>query len=303
MNLRPTNFHEFKGKNSLKDNLKIYIKSALHKKEPLDHCLIYGLPGTGKTTLALIIANEMKAKIKIVQGSSIEKNADLINLILSLEKGDILFIDEIHSMNHNCMELLYSIMEDFVIDIAIGKDMNTKISRLKVPHFTLIGATTMLGNIPLPLEERFGIILNLKEYTPEEIFEIVDVNTNKLKLNLSNEEKMHIVNNTKNIPRCINRVIKRIYDYRCVDPNISINKIYDNLRISHNGLEEDDMLYLKLLNDEKKPIGLKTISNILNIDITTIENKIEPFLLQKKYITKTTGGRLITEVGKMIINY
>jgi Holliday junction DNA helicase RuvB len=240
MKLRPTNLAEFKGKSEIKENLQIYIKACLVQKTPFDHCLLYGLPGTGKTTLAQIIANELNRKIRIVQGSSIQRNVDVINLALTLNELDILFIDEIHAINPNCIELLYSIMEDYVIDISLGKDFNSKITRLNIPHFTLIGATTLLGKIPQPLEDRFGIILNINNYDIETIIEILAASIQKLGINLTPNELRVIASNSKGIPRIANRLLCRIKDFRISYPKYSVNKILQHMQILNNGLDLED---------------------------------------------------------------
>jgi Holliday junction DNA helicase RuvB len=299
--LRPTNLDEFKGKPELKENLKIYLRSCLAQNKALDHCLLYGLPGTGKTSLAHIIANELKRKIRIVQGSSIQKNIDIINLAMTLNEFDILFIDEIHAINPQCVELLYSIMEDFVIDIALGKDFNSKITRIKIPQFTLIGATTLLGKISQPLEERFGIVFNIKTYELEDIVEILEVCAQKLELSLTDKELNTIAENTKGIPRNAIRLIRRVKDFRISNEKLSINAILKKLQIISKGLDVDDLNYLKSIKNANRPLGLKTISQIINIDSYTVETKVEPYLLQKQYIHRSINGRELTTKGLKFI--
>jgi Holliday junction DNA helicase RuvB len=297
VSLRPTRLKEFKGKPEIKHNLEIYIKSCLSQNRPLDHCLFYGLPGTGKTSLAHIIANELGRKIKVVQGNSILRNIDIINLVLTLNEFDILFIDEIHAINPQCVELLYSMMEDFVIDINLGKDFNARVTRINVPKFTLIGATTTLGKIIQPLEDRFGIVINLKTYDIKAISEIIKVSSHKLDLNLTKDEIEIIAKNAKGIPRNANRLLKRIKDFRLDNSTIPIKTILRKLQIIEDGLDSNDLAYLKAIKFNNHATGLKTISQLINVDQQTIETKIEPFLIQKQLVAKSMNGRIITTKG------
>jgi Holliday junction DNA helicase RuvB len=302
MNFRPNRLIDFQGKNELKSNLSVYIKSSIKNNKVLDHCLIYGLAGTGKTTLACCIANELNKKIKIINGATIIKNSDIINFTLALEEGDIIFIDEIHRINPWCIELLYTIMEDFVFDLNIGRDFNSKVTRIKVPNFTLIGATTKIGNLPIAFEERFGIIINLQTYSGDELFLILKNIVKKNNLDLRDDELKIIAQNAKSIPRNAIRILKRVMDFKSIDHAISISKILEKIMITEDGLNEEDCQYLMCLNKNKKHLGLKTIAYILNIDAQTIENRIEPFLLYKGYVNKENGGRKITSDGIKIIN-
>ncbi|MDR2636418.1 MAG: Holliday junction branch migration DNA helicase RuvB [Mycoplasmataceae bacterium] len=300
--IRPNNFNDFVGNEEVKENLRIFIEAAKNDNRQLDHCLIYGLPGTGKTTLAMIIANTLNAKIKILQGSNINKNVDLLNVLLSIDNGDVIFIDEIHSVKPEIMELLFSAMEDFAIDITIGKDFNTKVTRMKVPNFTLIGATTKFGKIPMPLEERFGIIINLKEYDIETLKLLVKQYAKKINLELNDDEIFKIASNSKNIPRNAIKILKRVYDFKTYDKNLNIDEILKKIKIIINGLTSDDFTYLETINKHDNPIGLKTISDIINVDTETIVNKIEPFLINNGYIAKCSNGRKITNLGIKMLN-
>ncbi|MCQ2748279.1 MAG: AAA family ATPase [Mycoplasmoidaceae bacterium] len=214
--LRPSSLKEFVGKQTLKQNLKTYLKASLINNEPIDHCLFYGLPGTGKTSLAFIVAKEQNATIKILQGSTIQKNLDVYNFALTIKEKDVIFIDEIHGINKNCFEPLYSLMEDFSMDITIGKDFNSKTTRIKVPKFTLIGATTSLAKIPKPLEERFGIQFYFEDYSQKEIEIIISNAPKKANVVLTDEEIEIIACNSKGIPRNALTILSRIIDFKTI---------------------------------------------------------------------------------------
>lgn len=296
LQLRPTNFDDFKGKSYLKDNLKIYINNALKNNESLDHCLFYGPPGVGKTTIAKIIANELNSNIKIIQGSEIKEKVDLVNIIYSIKEKDILFIDEIHSIESNCYELLYSVMEDFVMNINIGKEFNSKVVSLQLPKFTIIGATTKLGNLPDPFEERFGIVERIEPYTSSEIYDILKFTVEKCEIKINKSILKTIANHSKGIPRISKRILSRFYDHYSFQKD-ETKVILNRMGIFDLGLNIIDLNYLKALNVNKK-VGIKSISQILNIDEKTIENKIEPYLIQLKFVIKSNNGRVITQLGK-----
>ena len=292
---------DFIGKKEVKDTLQVYIDACNKLNKPLDHCLLYGLPGTGKTTLAKIIANELNTKIKITQGSMVQKPIDVINLLLSLNQNEILFIDEIHAVNKQCFELFYSAMEEGYVDIAIGKDFNSKMARIKLPIFTLIAATTNLGKIPQPLEDRFGIFINMSEYSKTEISDIIKFYGNKLGVIFSNDDLLTLIYASKGIPRIAYKLVRRALDFRLNNKDIQMSEILSKLGIIYEGIDKNDYSYLKLLQNHPTPIGLKTISQTINIDEETIQYKIEPYLLKNEYIIKTSKGRKLTNKGNELI--
>ncbi len=304
MNLKIANYHpksldEFIGKDKIKNSLKVYIESCKRKKDFLDHCLLYGHPGTGKTTLSKIIANELGVKVKQVQGPDIQNKSDIISAISSLNDNDILFIDEIHAMNPLCFELLYSIMDNHEINIKIGKEGNTKITTVKTPKITIIGATTLLGNITSPLEDRFGIIFYLTLYEQDEIFQIIHWLSQKFELDVKEDDLKAIAANSKGIPRIAKRILSRYLDFLEVE-QCDIQSFFVQIGIYENGLCDIDLEYLNAL-DSDSTIGLKTISQMINVDEKTIINKIEPYLLKNKFIFKTNLGRKITESGRELL--
>ena len=292
---------DFIGKKEVKDTLQVYIDACNKLNKPLDHCLLYGLPGTGKTTLAKIIANELNTKIKITQGSMVQKPIDVINLLLSLNQNEILFIDEIHAVNKQCFELFYSAMEEGYVDIAIGKDFNSKMARIKLPVFTLIAATTNLGKIPQPLEDRFGIFINMSEYSKTEIGDIIKFYGNKLGVIFSDDDLLTLIYASKGIPRIAYKLVRRALDFRLNNKDIQMSEILSKLGIIYEGIDKNDYSYLKLLQNHSTPIGLKTISQTINIDEETIQYKIEPYLLKNEYIIKTSKGRKLTNKGNELI--
>lgn len=298
LQLRPANLDEFKGKLELKSNLKIYIENTLNNQTYLDHCLFYGPPGVGKTSIAKIIANELNVGIKIIQGPEIKEKLDLITILYSIKENDVLFIDEIHAINPVCYELLYSVMEDFKLNINIGKEFNSKIVTLNIPKFTLIGATTKLGNLPDPFEERFGIIERIEQYTEEEIFEILCFSIDKCNLNVDKNILKIISQHSKGIPRTSKRILSRFMDHYTENKK-DPKKILQKIGIFNLGLNSMDINYLKILAANKK-MGIKSLSQMLNVDERTIQNKIEPFLIQMNLIQKNISGRNITTLG---LNY
>lgn len=300
LQVRPETLNDFCGKKTIKENLQTYIKSALNNDEVLDHCLFYGPPGVGKTTLSKIISFELNQSIKIIQGPEIQEKIDFLNIIYSLKNKSVIFIDEIHAINFKCFELLYSAMEDFEINIEIGKDFNKKLSSIKVPKFTLIGATTKLGNIPSPFEERFGIVINITEYSENEIYKILDFSLKKCNLNIDKEIIKMISSRCKGIPRIAKRILSRFLDYYLTNKD-DPEKILSRIGIYEKGLNEIDLNYLRCIYQKEK-LSLKTISQMLNVDEKTIVDKVEPFLIKNNFVIKTINGRILSEIGKEFLN-
>lgn len=295
------NLDSFIGKTEIKENIRVFINSCKKDHHPFEHSLIYGLPGTGKTTLAKIIANELQVKLRIVQGASIQKPIDVINILLSMQENEILFIDEIHAVNIKCLELFYSAMEENSLDLNIGKDYNSKLTRIKLPSFSIIAATTIYGKLPQPLIDRFGIIINLNEYDEIEIKDIILFYANKYGLILNDEDIDLICLASKGIPRITYKLIRRIYDFKLSKPKAKIRSILNKIGYVYNEFDKNDYLYLKsLIQNDDEILGIKTISQIIGIDELTISLKIEPYLLRKNYIVKTNKGRKITYEGKIL---
>lgn len=302
-NIRPLSLDEFVGKKDIKENINIFVESAKKRNECLDHVLLFGSAGLGKTTFANIIANLFNKKLKIIQGTQLKRNIDLINLVSLVNENDIIFIDEIHAISQECIETLYSVLEDFCIDIKIGVDNNQKITRVKIPKFTLIGATTNIDKLPKSLEERFPIFFFFDSYNDKEIKDLLKRTSNIFETKLSEEELILITEHCKGVPRIANNLLKRIVDYRLINSNISIKNIIKKLGIYAKGLTDLDIKYLKALLYSDDYIGLKTISSIINTSSDIIENKIEPYLLKLELIKKTNRGRMITKKGVDYLEY
>jgi Holliday junction DNA helicase RuvB len=299
LNIRPSTLSEYIGQEKLKDSLDIYIKAAKIRGEVLDHILFYGPPGLGKTTLSMIIANEMGGKIKMTSGPAIEKSKDLIASISTLEEGDILFIDEIHRVPKHIEELLYSAMEDFYIDITIGSENKTRVIRINIPPFTLVGATTKVGDLTGPLRDRFGIVAKLEYYTNNELREIIKRTSKVLNFDITEDAALKLAKSSRGTPRIANRLYKRVRDYAMVNKNYIIdmditNSSLKKLNVDKNGLDSIDV---KLLKTIKKlgPVGLKSLAASIGEEESTIEDVYEPFLLQSGYIKRTSRGRVVTD--------
>ena len=302
--LRPKVFSEYIGQNKVKENLKIFIDAAKQRNEPLDHVLLYGPPGLGKTTLASIIASEMGVNIKVTSGPAIEKAGDLAAILTNLEEDDILFIDEIHRLNKAVEEVLYPALEDFRLDIVIGKGPSARSIRLDLPKFTLVGATTKIGNISAPLRDRFGIIQRLELYTVEDLAKIITRSSNILEMPIDSEAALEVGSRCRGTPRIANRLLKRVRDFAQVngDDEIKYELVKDalsRLEIDELGLDENDRNMLRVMIDsfDGKPVGIDTLAATLGEDKETIEDVYEPYLMQIGYINRTPRGRIPTKLA------
>ena len=302
--LRPKLLNEYIGQDKVKENMKIYIEAAKKRGEPLDHVLLYGPPGLGKTTLAGIIANEMESNIKITAGPAIEKPGDLAALLTALSQNDVLFIDEIHRLNKSVEEILYPALEDYVLDIIIGTGPSAKSIRLDLPKFTLIGATTKAGSLTTPLRDRFGIVNRLELYEVKDLSTIVKRSAKILEIEIDDTSSIEIAKRSRGTPRIANRLLKRVRDYAAVlgDGNIDLKitkHALNKLEIDDLGLDNIDRKILEtlIITYQGRPVGLETIATTIGEEVDTIEDVYEPYLIQIGYITRTPRGRIATPLA------
>lgn len=302
--LRPKLLCEYIGQNKAKEALKVYIEAAKLRDEPLDHVLLYGPPGLGKTTLAEIIANELDVNLKITSGPAIEKPGEMAAILNNLQDGDLLFVDEIHRLNRQVEEVMYPAMEDFAIDVVIGKGASAKSIRLDLPKFTLVGATTRAGMMTAPLRDRFGVVHRLEFYTVDELVQIIVRSARVLKIGIDSEGALEIAKRSRGTPRIANRLLKRVRDFAQVkyDGNITglvADSALDILEVDKNGLDTTDRnLLLQMIQKfGGGPVGLDTLAASIGEDAGTIEDVYEPFLIQNGYIARTPRGRIVTELG------
>ena len=300
--IRPDSFDEYIGQTDVKENIKVFVKAAKLRNTNLDHVLLYGPPGLGKTTLSHIIANELGSNIKTASGPTIEKSGDLAAILSTLEPNDVLFIDEIHRIPKYIEEILYSAMEDFKLDIIIGSEGQSRSIKIDLPPFTLIGATTRAGDLSAPLRDRFGIVCKLEFYTEEELTLIVERSASVLGISIEREAAREIAIRSRKTPRITNRLLKRVSDFALVEEAESINinivkKALERLKINDSGLDNTDIEYLSniIIKFNGGPVGIESIASAIGEETTTIEDVIEPFLLQEGYIKRTSRGRIATE--------
>ncbi len=302
LSLRPQSLKEYIGQEDSKEMLGVYIQAALKRNESLDHVLLYGPPGLGKTTLAQIIANELGTSLKVISGPSIERSGDLAAVLSTLNEGDVLFIDEIHRLPRYVEEVLYSAMEDYVLDIMVGKDSSTKSIRIDLPPFTLVGATTRFGDLSAPLRDRFGVVLRLEYYKLHELKAIISRTAAVYGTQMEEQALLELASRSRGTPRIANRLFRRVRDFADVKNEGEITlaictEALSKLGIDKNGLDYTDYRYLKAIIQTFKggPVGVESIAATISEEVSTIEDVYEPYLLQEGYIQRSSRGRIATE--------
>ncbi len=302
LSLRPQYLKEYIGQSDVKDNIDIFIKAAKMRNEPLDHTLLYGPPGLGKTTLAFIIANELGSDIKTASGPAIEKTGDLAAILSTIEPGDVLFIDEIHRMPRVVEEVLYSAMEDFTLDIIIGNDGSSRSIKIDLPPFTLVGATTRVGDLSSPLRDRFGIISKLDYYSIEDLCNIIKRTADVFEVEIQEDAALELAKRSRGTPRIANRLLKRVRDFALVKAsgNIDIDITKDSLiklKVDSSGLDDTDHNLLKsiIYKFNGGPVGIDALAASIGEEATTIEDVYEPYLLQNGFLKRTNRGRVVTQ--------
>ena len=300
--IRPQSLNEYVGQSEVKENIRIFIEAAKMREEPLDHVLLYGPPGLGKTTLAHIIANEMGTTLKTSSGPAIEKSGDLAAVLSNLEPGDVLFIDEIHRMPKFIEEILYPAMEDFELDIVVGGEGSSRSIKIDLPPFTLVGATTRAGDISAPLRDRFGIVSKLNYYSEEELKGIIKRTSHVLEMEITDEAAEELAKRSRKTPRSANRLFKRVRDFALVIGDGIIDKditkeALNRLKVDKYGLDQVDMEYLSALINKFNggPVGVETIASAIGEEVSTLEDVVEPYLMQEGFIKRTPRGRVATD--------
>ncbi len=300
-NIRPNIISEYIGQEDVKENIKVYIESAKIRNESLDHVLLYGPPGLGKTTFANIIANELGVNLKTASGPSIEKPGDLAAILSTLEPNDVLFIDEIHRMPSYIEEILYPAMEDYALDIIFGGEGSSRSIRINLPKFTLVGATTRIGDLTSPLRDRFGIISKLQYYTTEELTKIIERTSRVLQVPIEKKAASELASRSRGTPRIANRLFKRVRDFALVEGNGKIDleitkKALTRLKIDEMGLDEVDHQLLRAIIEKFNggPVGIESLASVIGEEVTTIEDVYEPYLLQQGFLKRTPRGRVVT---------